>query len=163
MQVDLGARVHDDVSLRDLEAADVPILFAHQSDPEGCRMAAVHPRNRDAFDAHWKNALRNPAIVAKVILNRGTLVGHISCYNHGGEECVGYWIAREHWGRGIATRALSLLLEVVATRPLRARVARENVASIRVLERNGFLITDYEWSPGDERYVACEEAILTLA
>jgi RimJ/RimL family protein N-acetyltransferase len=75
---------------------------------------------------------------------------------------VGYWIAAEHWGRGIATRALSLLLELVATRPLHARVARDNVASIRVLERNGFSLTGYEWSPGDERYIECEEAILML-
>ncbi len=75
---------------------------------------------------------------------------------------MGYWIASEHWGRGIAMRALSLLLALVATRPLHARVARENAASIRVLERNGFSVTRYEWSPGDERYVACEEAVLTL-
>jgi RimJ/RimL family protein N-acetyltransferase len=79
-----------------------------------------------------------------------------------GQDAVGYWIAREHWGRGIATRALGLLLEEVAIRPLHARAARTNAASIRVLERCGFRVTGYEHSPETERYPACEEAVLLL-
>ena len=76
---------------------------------------------------------------------------------------MGYWIAREHWGRGIATRALSLMLRLVAIRPLHARVARHNGASIRVLQRHGFSLARYEWSPGDDRYIECEEAVLILS
>jgi RimJ/RimL family protein N-acetyltransferase len=163
MQDGVGARVRDDIALRDLEAADLPVLFAQQRDSEACRMAAVHPRERAAFDAHWESARRNPAVVTKAIFERGSLVGQISFFNANGVDYVGYWIAREHWGRGIATSALSQLLELVTTRPIRARVARHNIASIRVLERNGFTLTGHEWSPGDERYVACEEAILTLS
>jgi RimJ/RimL family protein N-acetyltransferase len=33
---------------------------------------------------------------------------------------------------------LALFLEVVTVRPLTARVAKDNIASIRVLEKNGF-------------------------
>jgi RimJ/RimL family protein N-acetyltransferase len=163
MQDGLGTRRCDDIALRDLESADLPILFVQQSNPEACRMAAVHPRERGAFDAHWESARRNPAVVTKAILERGSLVGQITFFNADGVDYVGYWIAREHWGRGIATCALSQLLELVTTRPIRARVARDNVASIRVLLRNGFTLTGYEWSPGDERYVACEEALLMLS
>jgi RimJ/RimL family protein N-acetyltransferase len=163
MQDGVGTRVRGDIALRGLEAADLPILFAQQSDTEACRMAAVHPRERAAFDAHWESARRNPGVITKAILERGTLVGQISLFNASGVDYVGYWIAREHWGRGIATRAVSQLLGLVTIRPIRARVARHNVASIRVLERNGFILTGYEWSPGDDRYVACEEAILMLS
>jgi RimJ/RimL family protein N-acetyltransferase len=163
MQDGLGARRWDDIVLRDLESADLPILFAQQSDPEACRMAAVHPRELEAFNAHWERARSNPSLVTKAILERGTLVGQISFFNADGVDYVGYWLAREHWGRGIATRAVAQLLELVTTRPIRARVARHNAASIRVLERNGFIVTAYEHSPGDERYVACEEAILMLS
>jgi RimJ/RimL family protein N-acetyltransferase/predicted GIY-YIG superfamily endonuclease len=152
-----------DIALRDLEAPDLPILFAQQSDLEACRLAAVHPREWEAFNAHWDHARCNPAVVTKAILEQGSLVGQISFFNSGGVDYVGYWIAREYWGRGIATSALAQLLELVTTRPIHARVARHNVASIRVLERNGFTQIGHEWSPGDERYVACEEAILMLS
>ena len=57
------------------------------------------------------------------------------------ERLVGYWIGREHWGKGIASRALSLFVADVETRrPLHAHVARQNPASIRVLEKAGFEI-----------------------
>ena len=163
MQDGLGIRECDGITLRDLEAADLSVLFAQQSNSEACRMAAVHPREWEAFHAHWESACHNPTVITKAILERGTLVGQISFFNVSGVDYVGYWIAREHWGRGIATSALAQLLELVTTRPIRARVARNNTASIRVLERNGFTLIGHEWSPGDERYVACEEAILMLS
>ncbi len=90
------------------------------------------------------------------------LVGCISSFVAEGQCCVGYWIAKEFWGRGIATRALALLLQEVTTRPLHARVARQNVRSIRVLIRNGFTIKRYEMGPETDRYPACEEAVLEL-
>ena len=61
-----------------------------------------------------------------------------------GEREVGYWIGKEYWGRGIATRALSESLDYLQTRPLYARVARHNVASIRVLHKCGFRISSEE-------------------
>jgi RimJ/RimL family protein N-acetyltransferase len=125
-------------------------------------MAAVHPREQEAFDVHWARALNNPAVVTKAIVEHGMLVGHICGFKVDGEDFVGYWIAKEHWGRGIATHALSLFLELVKARPIHARVARHNPASIRVLERNGFSLSGYQWSPGTERFIACEEAILVL-
>jgi RimJ/RimL family protein N-acetyltransferase len=51
---------------------------------------------------------------------------------------VGYWIGQDFWGRGIATRALRLFLEEVTIRPLYGRAAKDNRASIRVLEKCGF-------------------------
>jgi RimJ/RimL family protein N-acetyltransferase len=55
---------------------------------------------------------------------------------------VGYWIGREFWGRGLATRALSAFLHEVEERPIYAGVAETNVASIRVLEKCGFTAAD---------------------
>ena len=79
-----------------------------------------------------------------------------------GEDAIGYWIAKEHWGRGIASRALELLLQEVPRRPLVARVARHNGASLRVLERCGFRVMGCRESPASERYRACEEVLLRL-
>lgn len=150
------------VELRDVEPADLPTLFQHQRDPEANRMAVANARDERAFDAHWAQILGDPTVVARAILVDGCVVGDINCFKSNGQDAVGYWIAREHWGRGIATRALALFLEQLATRPLHARVARSNVASLRVLERCGFVVTGYEWAPASDRFPACEEACLVL-
>ncbi|QBF82481.1 N-acetyltransferase [Shewanella maritima] len=54
------------------------------------------------------------------------------------EHYTGYWIGREFWGKGIATRALNTFLHQHSPRPLLAWVAEHNTGSIKVLERNGF-------------------------
>lgn len=60
-------------------------------------------------------------------------------FERSGERLVGSWIDKEHWGKGVATEALSLFLRLVAARPLYARVAKHNAGSVRVLEKCGFV------------------------
>ena len=86
----------------------------------------------------------------------------VSCFWRDGQANVGYWISREHWGKGIASRALELLLLEVATRPLYAHVATSNGASLRVLQKCGFVVERVRHSPATDRYPACEEAVLVL-
>lgn len=126
------------VSLREVRPADLPILFEHQLDPEGARMAAFKSRDRDAFMTHWAKIMANPACVQRVILADGSVAGNIGAWTDGAERLVGYWIGREFWGRGIASAALALFLHDEASRPLTARVAKHNPASIRVLRKAGF-------------------------
>jgi RimJ/RimL family protein N-acetyltransferase len=150
------------VQLRNVEPSDLPILFQHQLDPEANRMAVANPRDERAFNAHWTKILDDPTLVAKAILVDGCVVGVMNCFKLDGQDAVGYWIAREHWGRGIATSALGLLLEQIATRPLHARVAKSNVASLRVLLHCGFVVTGYQVTPACDRFPECEEAVLVL-
>lgn len=150
------------VRLRDVEPADVPTLFANECDPDAMEMAVVYPRYAEEFEAHWAKVIADPSVEAKAILVDGTLVGYVSCFTMDGQDAVGYWIAKPYWGRGVATRALALLLEQVAVRPLHARAARRNIGSIRVLERCGFVITGYQMSIDVDRFPACEEALLVL-
>ena len=62
-------------------------------------------------------------------------------YRDGHAE-IGYFIAKEHWRKGYATEAVRLALiyafEWLNLRKVYARVYEPNVASIRVLEKNGF-------------------------
>ncbi|MBP8242640.1 MAG: GNAT family N-acetyltransferase, partial [Thermoflexales bacterium] len=58
---------------------------------------------------------------------------------HSGQREVGYWLGREFWGKGIATRALEAFLAIDTTRPLHAFVVHHNLGSIRVLEKCGFV------------------------
>ncbi len=61
----------------------------------------------------------------------------------GRTHLVGYWLGERFWGKGIATVAVSLLVDFIMehyprTLRLEARVLGGNDASGRVLEKNGF-------------------------
>ena len=143
-----------DVVLREVVEDDLPILFEHQIDPVAYRMAGFTPRDRDAFMTHWRQNILGVATAQKrAIVCDGEVVGHVVCFDRDGKREVGYWIAREHWGRGIATRALSRFLEDLPERPLYAGVARWNVASVRVLEKCGFRV---ETEEGDDVLLVLE-------
>ena len=92
----------------------------------------------------------------------GQMVGYISCFPMDGEDHVGYWIDRAYWGMGIASRALHLLLGEVTKRPLVATAATSNGASLRVLQKCGFVVEEVRHAPATDRYPECEEAVLVL-
>lgn len=150
--------------LRAVEPADLPELFEHQLDAEAARLAAFPSREREAFLAHWTKVLANPANAARTIVHDGRVVGHIGAWTDpgSGDRLVGYWIGREHWNRGIASAALVQFLVLETTRPLAAYVARHNPASIRVLQKCGFVLASKE--PGTESHgQAVQEVVLRLA
>jgi RimJ/RimL family protein N-acetyltransferase len=140
----------NDVRIRDVVAEDLPVFFEHQRDPVAARMAAFEPRDRDAFMEHWtRNILGDPAAGKKTVLVDGQVAGNVLCFERDGLREVGYWIGREFWGRGVATEALSQFLREVTVRPLYAHVAKDNVGSIRVLEKCGFVgVGESTGSPG---------------
>lgn len=150
------------VSLRPVTEADLPELFRIQLDPDANRMAAVVPRDAAAFEAIWRKIFSDAAVTARAIIADDVLCGSISCFKVDGLDHVGYWIDRGHWGRGIASRALELLIREVPARPLHASAARHNTASLKVLGKCGFELVEFRHSPGTERYLPCEEARLIL-
>lgn len=150
------------IRLRPITPADLPLIYQQQLDPESNRIAVSNPRTPEAFAAHWAKVLDNPTLTTRAILADEVFVGTIGCFKLDGLDAVGYWLDRAHWGKGIATRALALLLAEVPTRPLHARAAATNIASIRVLQRNGFVITGHHLAPATDRFPACKEALLTL-
>jgi RimJ/RimL family protein N-acetyltransferase len=129
-----------DVLLRDVKESDLPFFFEHQRDPEATHMAGFPARDRESFMAHWNRILGDESVVKKTILFGGEVAGNIVSFVNSGEREVGYWIGREFWGRGVATRALAGFLRLEARRPLYAGVVRHNVASLKVLENCGFRI-----------------------
>ncbi len=131
-----------DVTLREATERDLDLLFAHWTDPEARRMAAFMPpdaHERSAFDERWRRFAESDAIAARVIEAGGEVVGSIGSWENEGIREVTYWLGREHWGKGLATRALSVFLrDVERTRPLQAATAHDNLGSQRVLEKCGF-------------------------
>ena len=150
------------VRLRDIEPDDLPRMYEFNLDPDANRLAGTIPRSIDAFKANWENALADSNVVAKAISVGDVLAGYISCFKRDGIHSVGYWVGKNFWGQGIASRALELLLNEVRIRPLHAQVATSNRASLRVLQKHGFVIQRVQLEPADDRYLECEVAFLVL-
>lgn len=156
----------DDLVLRDVVEADLPIFFEQQLDPEANHMAAftvMTPANRKAFDERWAGILTDPTIIVKTIVYNGEIAGSVLSYQDDDRPEVSYWLGRDFWGRGVATRALATFLaEANHTRPIYARVAADNLGSRRVLEKCGFEIIGrargFAYARGEE----IEELILEL-
>jgi RimJ/RimL family protein N-acetyltransferase len=140
-----------EIRLRDVIVEDLPIFFQHQIDAEAVHMAAHPPRDPDAFQAHWLELLAKETVIKKTILFEDRAVGYILSFVYFGAREVGYWIGKEYWGQGIATRALLEFLDQVPLRPLRASAAKHNQGSLRVLEKCGFRLVgeDKEFSSVD--------------
>jgi RimJ/RimL family protein N-acetyltransferase len=141
------------IALRPVVDADLDALFDQMRDPESVWMAAFtpdDPDDRTAFDAHMAKVRSSPDNTLRAITCDGQLVGSVASFVFDGETDVTYWIDRAAWGRGIASRALELLMDLVPTRPLHARAASDNVGSLKVLEKSGFKIigTENSFAPG---------------
>ncbi|WP_184539528.1 GNAT family N-acetyltransferase [Micromonospora polyrhachis] len=149
-----------------VEEADLDAFFQHQLDPEAIWMAAFtaeDPSDRAAFLARWAKILGNESIVTRTIVVDASVVGHVASFVQEGDVEVTYWVDRAVWGRGIASQALAAFLTEVTTRPLHARVAKDNIGSRKVLERCGFTVVgeDSGFAYGRGRDV--EEFLLRLA
>jgi RimJ/RimL family protein N-acetyltransferase len=146
---------------------DLPIFFEQQRDPAANRMAAFtakDPADRVAFTAKWAEILGDESITKRTILFGRQVAGNIGAFvaPWSGQLEVTYWIGREFWGKGIATKALAEFLSAVKARPLSARAAKDNIASLRVLEKCGFTITGYERGFANARGEEVEEVVLEL-
>jgi RimJ/RimL family protein N-acetyltransferase len=156
-----------EIALRPTSPADVPMLHAFELDPLANELAGTKPRDWVTFQARWAEILADPEgkvtrVTPRVIVACGVVVGAVNVSPHGEADSIGYWIAREHWGRGIATRAVALMLREFARRPLYATAAGHNHPSIRVLEKNGFEVVSRCFTPESARTVARETVTLVL-
>jgi RimJ/RimL family protein N-acetyltransferase len=155
-----------DLSLRDVVEDDLPLFFDFQLDPDANHMAAFtarDPTDREAFIAHWNRILAEPTTINQTIVCGGQVVGSVSSYEESGKPEVTYWIGRSHWGKGIATRALTAFLAYANTaRPIYARVAKDNPGSRRVLEKCGFRVTGETTGFANARGAEIEELLLEL-
>jgi len=155
----------NDLDLRDVTEDDLPIFFEQQLDPDANYMAAFtvkDPADRDVFMVRWRRILGDESITIKTILVDGQVVGSVLSFEQFGEREVSYWIGKEYWGKSIATQALSEFLKHIKPRPLYARAAKDNIASIRVLQKCGFTITGEDKGFANARGAEIEEFILTL-
>ena len=150
------------IRLRPVTPADLPALFEIQCDPESNTMAGTKPRTREVFFAVWDRIFADPGVNSRVIELDSEIVGSISRFQADGHDCVGYWISRPYWGRGIASRALVLFLAEEPRRPLHATTAGNNAPSRHILQKCGFRCTGLRMGEETDRFIAREIADFVL-
>jgi RimJ/RimL family protein N-acetyltransferase len=151
--------------LRAVADSDLPVFFEHQRDEAARHMAAFVSEDgsdRGAFDAHWARIRDSDKVLVRTIVVEEKPVGHIASFDRDGDHEVTYWIGREHWGQGIATRALTAFLAEDAVRPMFGRVVKDGAASRRVLEKCGFRLHGEDKGYAAGRGAEVEEFILRL-
>lgn len=137
-------------TLRDWNMRDAPSLVQHGNNP---KIAATL---RDAFPSPYTladarrfigMATGETADLFLAIDVGGEAVGGIGIHvlndvKHRSAE-IGYWLSEPFWGRGIVTDAVRALVPVAFERydinRLQAGIFSSNPASIRVLEKCGFI------------------------
>ncbi len=152
-------------ALREVRDEDLAVRFEQWADPVAARMAAFTApdhMDRDAFERRWSRLRADETLIDRAIVVNGEIAGTIGSWGDPGEREVTCWIGRSYWGKGIATCALNAFLTVDEARPLHARVAYDNVASQRVLEKCGFRVIATERGFSEARSREIEEVVLRL-
>jgi RimJ/RimL family protein N-acetyltransferase len=120
------------------------------------------PAEYEAFTARWQRQLADPGVSIRTLCADGQVAGYIAHFMRQGLPEVSYELGPQFWGHGFATAALRLFVGEITLRPLYARAAKDNVRSIRVLQKNGFRTI------GEDRFIAAagnevEEFLLMLS
>lgn len=167
------------LTLRQPEADDALAIFErYASDPEVTRLLGW-PRHRTVADTQaflrfsageWVRWPAGPYL----ILSRsdGQLLGSTGLGFQTSQDAVtGYVVAQDAWGMGYATEALAAMIEVARRTKvvqLYALCHPEHRASIRVLEKNAFVLDDPptrrtefpNLAPGVQQDAACYVRLL---
>ena len=101
------------VSLRPLEDRDLDAIYQHVTDPESIRMAAFTAEDqtdRRAFLNRMSRLRADTSVSHRVIDVDGAVAGTIGSFRIDDQPEVTYWVDRTHWGKGIASAALQILL-----------------------------------------------------
>ena len=157
--------VASQVSLREVAESDLDLFFVQQLDADANWLAAFtapDPSDRHAFDAHWRKIRASDTVFNRTILYDGAIAGSVLSYEEEGRTEVSYWLGREFWGKGIATAALAHFLKLRTQRPLHARAAKDNLGSIRVLEKCGFTICGEDSGFANARGAEIDEGVYWL-
>lgn len=140
----------DGFVLRAWRAEDAQALVFHANDAAVARYMGerfAHPYTLDDAHAFIAHALHDAHEKTCAIQINGEAAGGIGVVPGQGVERLsaelGFWLGRAYWGEGIMTAAVRALvphaLRELRLYRLQARVFADNLASMKVLERCGFV------------------------
>jgi len=134
------------LELRPATIEDADAVFGYASDPGVSRYLPWRPHasREDTIDflRRCEQDWRDGSAFPWVIVEAGRVVGMIEAGIDGYRASLGYVLASDAWGRGIATEAVEAVVGALLELPELWRVWAtcdvENRASARVLEKAGF-------------------------
>lgn len=146
--------------LRGFRADDLDAYARITADPETMRyIGRGRPQDRDEawrslgyLEAHWE--IRGYGLWAAEEKATGALVGRIGLHRPDGWPGleVGWLVARERWGEGLATEGASAALDfaftAVGARRVISVIQPGNAASVRVAEKLGERLAEERWLHG---------------
>lgn len=140
--------------------ADVDRYCAMEMDPEVRRYVGGYPRTREEaehkFQASLKPVTNRLSMWATVFKPEKNYIGRCGIYPHfkpdggtfPGEASLGLYIAKAYWNKGFATEAgkafIDLGFDELKLNRIVTMVQVGNDASVRVLEKLGFVVTETE-------------------
>jgi RimJ/RimL family protein N-acetyltransferase len=140
----LKSDLHDHAALARLLDATVPAAWppGEMNDEVLAEFIRMESFKTDLFFAFWYWVLDTPDAGGRVLIGSG---GIASALNAPGTVMIGYSVLDEYQGHGYATEAVRHLITVIFADVRIARIMAttypELRASIRVLEKNGFICT----------------------
>jgi RimJ/RimL family protein N-acetyltransferase len=142
------------VTLRRLRVADLPVFQGYRHDPQVGRFQGWTPLDDDGARAFLADVASAPLLQcghwSQVAVTRtadDTLCGDLGLFmsDDAAQAEIGFTLAREHQGQGLATRAVRLALAMLFGRTPVTRVVAitdaRNAPSIALLQRLGFALT----------------------
>jgi RimJ/RimL family protein N-acetyltransferase len=132
--------------LRALDARDAPDIFRMNNDPEVLTYVHDVPFADEQAARDWITDIGRllPLGIGRWAMEstEGIWIGRCSLRRYAdGEVLMGYRLLREQWGRGYASEAVRLMLDLAFNTYhlpyVASKVARDNIASQRVIAKNG--------------------------
>jgi len=154
-----------EIILRKTEISDLEFFFVFQLDREANYLAAFTPKDpadKTAYLEKYTNLLNIRTVNMQTIIVDKIIAGSISKFEMEGEAEITYWIDKKFWGKGVATTALKKFLSIENSRPIFGRVAFDNFASQKVLEKCGFIKIGKDKGFANARHTEIEEYIYKL-
>ena len=154
-----------EIILRKTELTDLEFFFIFQLDDEANYLAAFtskDPTDKTAYLQKYTKFLNEPTINNQTIIVDNIIAGSVAKFELEGQAEVTYWIDKQFWGKGIATKALKEFLKNENARPIFGRVAFDNFASQKVLEKCNFVKIGTDKGFANARQAEIKEFIYKL-
>jgi [ribosomal protein S5]-alanine N-acetyltransferase len=139
----------DRLLLREFAMADLESVHEYASDQEVVRLQAWGPNKLEETQKFLSDCIGQAQCDARstfnlaIALQEGSVIGGcLAVVREDGHEAeIGYTLNRKYWGLGYATEAvqrlIAFLFHEIGVHRVFATCGPNNVASIRVLEKNG--------------------------
>ncbi|MES2731459.1 MAG: GNAT family protein [Bacteroidota bacterium] len=141
------------LSLSQVTMADAPLLVKHLNHEKIFENTLMIPSPYTMNDAGWFITFVEERKQRYGRLNdwairdeNGQLIGGVGFQVehgiHSHKDAIGYWLAAPYWGKGISTKVVKVVTNIgfqeFGLRRIEAPIFPHNIASARVLEKNGF-------------------------